>query len=423
MIRRYVSPRRRPSRFRLPSWLWLLLAFGVMESVLHCRTFNAPRPTIEQDQPFYTSCREPDVTGKRENGVLVMLAKNSELKEANHTVASLEKHFNRWFHYPIVFLNNEPFDDRFIEVLNSTASGGATFEVIPQEDWTYPAWVNQTAAKSSIVEQGARGTMHAGQEGYHHMCRFYSGSFYQLEALRKYKWYWRLEPDVDFLCSITYDPFVEMARRKKVYGFTISLWEEWDTVPSLFRHTAEFKEAFDLASSALWKAMMEPSWLPYPLRPLMSLLPHRDQSGDAWSGCHYWSNFEIADLDFFRGKQYQAFFKALDDTGGFYFERWGDAAVHSLAVGMLLDADKVHHFEDFGYRHDELFQCPANAPDGQLPGSQTLGNASSYSTPIDGGIGCRCECDGKVRRNHNGYCLNKLKEPNTAQRPWFSWTL
>ncbi|KAF4781715.1 glycolipid 2-alpha-mannosyltransferase [Colletotrichum scovillei] len=321
MIRRYVSPRRRPSRFRLPSWLWLLLAFGAMESVLHCRTFNAPRPTIEQDQPFYTSCREPDVTGKRENGVLVMLAKNSELKEANHTVASLEKHFNRWFHYPIVFLNNEPFDDRFIEVLNSTASGGATFEVIPQEDWTFPAWVNQTAAKSSIVEQGARGTMHAGQEGYHHMCRFYSGSFYQLEALQKYKWYWRLEPDVDFLCSITYDPFVEMARRKKVYGFTISLWEEWDTVPSLFRHTAEFKEAFDLASSALWKAMMEPSWLPYPLRPLMSLLPHRDQSGDAWSGCHYWSNFEIADLDFFRGKQYQAFFKALDDTGGFYFER------------------------------------------------------------------------------------------------------
>lgn len=105
-----------------------------------------------------------------------MLAKNSELKEANHTVASLEKHFNRWFHYPIVFLNDEPFDDRFIEALNSTASGGATFEVIPQEDWTYPTWINQTAAKSSIVEQGARGTMHAGQEGYHHMCRFYSGS-------------------------------------------------------------------------------------------------------------------------------------------------------------------------------------------------------------------------------------------------------
>lgn len=119
-----------------------------------------------------------------------------------------------------------------------------------------------------------------------------------------------------------------MARRKKVYGFTISLWEEWDTVPSLFRQTAEFKEALNLASSALWKAMMEPSWLPYPLRPLMSLLPHRDQSGDAWSGCHYWSNFEIADLDFFRGKQYQAFFKALDDTGGFYFER---------VSGLLMD--------------------------------------------------------------------------------------
>jgi alpha 1,2-mannosyltransferase len=33
-----------------------------------------------------------------------------------------------------------------------------------------------------------------------------------------------------------------------------------------------------------------------------------------------WSNFEIADLDFWRGEAYTAFFEYLDSHGGFYYE-------------------------------------------------------------------------------------------------------
>src|SRR5260221_1446741 len=33
-----------------------------------------------------------------------------------------------------------------------------------------------------------------------------------------------------------------------------------------------------------------------------------------------WSNFEIADLDFWRGEAYTAFFEYLDRHGGFYYE-------------------------------------------------------------------------------------------------------
>ena len=35
-----------------------------------------------------------------------------------------------------------------------------------------------------------------------------------------------------------------------------------------------------------------------------------------------WSNFEIADLDFWRGEAYTKFFEYLDRTGGFYYEVW-----------------------------------------------------------------------------------------------------
>lgn len=104
-----------------------------------------------------------------------MLARNNELEKANRTVTSIEQQFNRWFNYPYVFLNDEKWDPNFIEVLNKTARGLATFDVIPQAQWTFPEGVDIDAAKQNIKEQGERGIPHAGEEGYHHMCRFYSG--------------------------------------------------------------------------------------------------------------------------------------------------------------------------------------------------------------------------------------------------------
>jgi hypothetical protein len=33
-----------------------------------------------------------------------------------------------------------------------------------------------------------------------------------------------------------------------------------------------------------------------------------------------WSNFEVADMNFWRGPAYTAFFEYLDSKGGFYYE-------------------------------------------------------------------------------------------------------
>ena len=148
-----------------------------------------------------------------------------------------------------------------------------------------------------------------------------SRNFYNLEALKDYKWYWRIEPDVDFYCAITYDPFVEMAKHEKVYGFTIALPEESRTCPSLFREMSDWKERNNIPTTELWKASVTPSWVPWPFRSMMGWFRHRDRNGDGWSLCHYWSNFEIANMDFFRGKAYQDMVEYLDRTGGFYYER------------------------------------------------------------------------------------------------------
>ncbi|KAI0123416.1 glycolipid 2-alpha-mannosyltransferase [Xylariales sp. AK1849] len=403
--------------------LWVGLAL-LIEVVFHVSQFRVPVPSHELDPPFYTSCQEPDTSAPRENAALVMLVRNQELAQAQHSIASIERRFNQWFHYPYVFLNDEPWSDEFISTVRGMTNASTTFEVIPQESWTFPSWLDKDAAQASIDSQGKHGVLYGGMTTYHHMCRFFSGAFYTLEALRKYKYYWRIEPDVDFSCSITYDPFVEMARHKKVYGFTIALWEEKATCPSLFRQVSDWKEVHDIKTTNLWKASISPSRLPWPLRSLVSWMPHRDRHGDSWNLCHYWSNFEIADLDFFRDAPYQNLYEHLEKTAGFYFERWGDAAVHAMAVNMLVEPRNVHHFADFAYRHDWYYQCPANAPGGQLTESDILNRAEpKWAEEVEGGIGCRCDCDGRKTRNQAAYCLNKLREPTSPKRPWSTWAL
>ena len=160
--------------------------------------------------------------------------------------------------------------------------------------------------------------------------------FFDHPALLPYKYYWRVEPNIAFTCAITYDPFFEMSRHKKKYGYTIALWERGQTVPSLFRKLSDFKTQHLLPTTNLWTAMIDASYMPWPFRRALSLLRNRDKAGDLWNMCHFWSNFEIGDMTFFRSAAYRKIFEFLDHDGGFYYERWGDAPVHSLAAAMLL---------------------------------------------------------------------------------------
>ncbi|KAH0165522.1 nucleotide-diphospho-sugar transferase, partial [Aureobasidium melanogenum] len=193
--------------------------------------------------------------------------------------------------------------------------------------WGYPDHIDQDAARAQIKEQGDRGIVHAGQESYHHMCRFYSMKFYDHPAIQPYKWYWRIEPGISFVCPINFDPFVYMSRENKRYAYVIALQEVGSTVRSLYRVVSDYKDRMNITPSRYWNALVDRSWAPLPIRWLLRLAPYRDVNGDEWNLCHFWNNFEIADLDFFREESYRHMMDHLDNLGGFYYERWGDASI------------------------------------------------------------------------------------------------
>lgn len=43
------------------------------------------------------------------------------------------------------------------------------------------------------------------------------------------------------------------------------------------------------------------------------------------------------------------YFEHLDKAGGFFYERWGDAPVHSIAASLFLPKDQIHFFDDIAF--------------------------------------------------------------------------
>ncbi|KAF1968893.1 glycolipid 2-alpha-mannosyltransferase [Bimuria novae-zelandiae CBS 107.79] len=413
-----MLPRIGLLRWRSPKFqIACAIALGLLLEVLfHQFYYYVPRPYEDLDPVFQVGCREPNTTAPRENAAIIMLARNEDLGSAISSLQSLEDHFNRWFHYTVIFMNDEPFSAEFQDGVSKVVSGETKFEVIGKDLFGYPSWMDEATGRELVKANGDLGVHKGSMESYHHMCRFYSGKFYDVPALKGYRYYWRVEPHVQFSCAVTYDPFRLMREKKKKYGYTIALWELDNTVPDLFRVVSEFKAARRIRDTSLWKAFIRPSWMPWGLRWLKAGQSLHDAKGDSWNLCHFWSNFEIGDLDFFRSQEHRDFFEYLDSRGGFYAERWGDASVHAFAAALLLKPEELHHFEDFGYYHDPWVVAPANALGKQLENSEVLGPLGEHVVEgEEGGTGCRCER--KQVRNFQNYCINKVQK-STRPTAW-----
>ncbi|KAF8496003.1 glycosyltransferase family 15 protein [Russula emetica] len=304
------------------------------------------------------------------NATLFMLARNSDVDNAVNSVREVEDRFNRKYGYPWVFLNEEPFSDDFKRRVSNLASGPVHFGQIPEEHWYQPGWINETFAEEERGKMVAENVIYGGSVSYRNMCRFNTGFFYRHPLVQQFRYYWRVEPGVHFYCDVNIDPFVYMHENNKTYGFTITLYEYARTIESLWSTVHDFiaehpeyvveKNAMDFLS---------------------------DNGGSNYNLCHFWSNFEIADLDFWRGEAYSAFFDYLDGLGGFYYERWGDAPVHSIAAALFAGTDRIHFFREIGYDHNPYMHCPAESDIWERG---------------------RCACDSNRNFDYNSYsCLSR----------------
>jgi len=287
----------------------------------------------------------------RVNATILSLVRNEELDQLLQSMRDLERTWNSKFNYPWTFLNDVPFTAEFKRRTRAATAAPVHYELIPPSHWSTPSWINQDLYHESIEALTEQNVQYMSKTSYHQMCRWNSGLFYHHPALQQYKYYWRVEPNVHFFCDIDYDIFAYMSDHNKTYGFTITLYDSPASIASLWPAT----EAF-LATPHGSKHLHPSNALPWLTD--SKHRPEHTEKANGYSTCHFWSNFEIADMDFFRAPAYSAYFSHLDRAGGFFYERWGDAPVHSIGVALFEDKDKIHWFRDIGYQHIPFFNCP-----------------------------------------------------------------
>lgn len=206
-------------------------------------------------------------------------------------------------------------------------------EIVPKEHWDVPSWIDMDKYRTASKAMEANGIQYSTVLSYHKMCRWNSGMFYKHPALADMQYYWRVEPKVRFFCDVDYDVFRYMQDRNKTYGFTINLYDAPETMPGLWPETLKFLEKYPEYVNKN-NAM---DWLTDNKQ-----RPEHTKKANGYSTCHFWSNFEIGDLSFWRSKEYEDYFNHLDKAGGFFYERWGDAPVHSIGLGLFADKSKIH---------------------------------------------------------------------------------
>ncbi|KAM0712652.1 hypothetical protein Q7P35_000099 [Cladosporium inversicolor] len=318
--------------------------------------------------------------GERMNATFVTLARNSDVWEIARSIRQVEDRFNRGYNYDWVFLNDAEFDDTFKKVTSALTSGNTKYGKIDSEHWGFPDFIDQERARKVREDMHERKIIYGDSVSYRHMCRYESGFFFRHPLLMDYEWYWRVEPSIELFCDIAYDPFKYMRDHKKKYSFVLSLYEYVETIPTLWDSVKGFIKAHP-------EHIVEGN--------SMGFLS--DDGGETYNHCHFWSNFEIGNLDWLRSPAYIDYFNHLDKDGGFFYERWGDAPVHSIAAGLMLKKEEIHFFNDIAYYHVPFTHCPT--------GEQTR-------------LDLKCHCNPKDNFDWNGYsCTSRFYEVNGMQKP------
>ncbi|EEP75862.1 alpha-1,2 mannosyltransferase KTR1 [Uncinocarpus reesii 1704] len=278
---------------------------------------------------------------ERVNATFVSLVRDSDLWEMVKSIRQVEDRFNRNYNYDWVFLNDGEFSEQFKNVTSSLVSGKTHYGKIPYEHWSFPEWIDENKAAQTRKEMEEKKIIYGGSISYRHMCRYESGFFFRHDLMMNYDYYWRVEPSVKYFCDIGFDAFKFMKDNKKKYSFVLSLHEYRETVATLWDSVKKFMEKHP-------EHIVEGNNLEFV----------SEDGGRTYNMCHFWSNFEIGDLNWLRSKAYLDYFEVLDKDGGFFYERWGDAPVHSIAASILLKKEEVHFFDEIGYYHVPFTHCP-----------------------------------------------------------------
>lgn len=167
--------------------------------------------------------------------------------------------------------------------------------------------------------------------GYRNMCRFFSGEY--LNYIGDYKYYLRLDTDSYILTDLGYDIFKWSESKNLTYGYCAQAVQLDNplVVIGLKEFSVDFVESNNLENYVF-------------------IHPKSIENGKM-----YYTNIEIGDVSWFKNSDYHNYYKAIDENGGIYIHRWGDAPIKYIGVNLFCDPSKIIPLEGFVYQHGAIY--------------------------------------------------------------------
>lgn len=252
---------------------------------------------------------------------IIYMTRLNDLWLLRHSLTFLYKNFNQTAEYPVLIFHDD-LNEQAIRSLAQEIQKDLGY--IPK-DVQFIAIKFETPASVSTDPNLYQPPLTQFRMGYRHMCRFFGGNVFNHPALKDYRYCWRLDSDSFILSPVVTDPFKHM----ETMGFKYAFLDRID-----------HDEAF--ACRGLWETTQD--YMKINADILKNDVP-------AWNMEVYYTNFEIYDMDFFRGEAYQSYFNYIDSTNNIYYRRWGDHCIRFLGLSMFADPSEIWCVKDFCYQH------------------------------------------------------------------------
>ncbi|CDS09588.1 hypothetical protein LRAMOSA10948 [Lichtheimia ramosa] len=316
---------------------------------LTLRSSSSRYPISFKDDPIrWSNASQSRQPNPHFTAAYVTLTKSDaeSLGNLRKTIRNLEDTVNRERGYPYIIFCSEPLSQDSRDLVRALTRADVEFYDLDSTMYGYSD--NIDLDKAAETRRRMSDVIFGDDENYRFASRFMAGVIFRHPALQHIDYYWRFETGTEYVCPLDFDPFQYMYDHQKKLSFSMALYEYEETIPTLFTTIMEFaNNNSDLVQSmsnknSLWHFII-------------------DSETKVFNKCHFWSNFQIADLNFFRGEAYQAYFDHIEQAGGIFYERWGDPIIQSLGAVLLLEKNDVHFWDNIGYRVADYFtHCPSD---------------------------------------------------------------
>ncbi|GME85396.1 unnamed protein product [Ambrosiozyma monospora] len=251
------------------------------------------------------------------------------------------------------------FSTDFKLKVSSKLSGRAIFGQIPTRYWTIPNFIDDDKMTLSMDRLSSEHVSFADSLNHRLSFRFHSGFIHKMKVFNLYDYYWRVEAGTVLDCDLVVDVFDQMVQGDYKYGFNMAVLEDKKAVRGLWKNTLGFFEKlhpeFKDDNAAL-------GFVQYDRHSHSVIDGH-------FNLCHYWTESEIVNLSFLKSREYGEFFDLLESSGNFFYERWSDGVVRTMAVSFLVGDDQILYLSDVrGFNQENEYDykqgtqsCPVDA--------------------------------------------------------------